>query len=417
MPTIFIGPPGIGKTTFTESQGESIVEIESTLDWKKINDKYAIYPQEYAGQSIGGSVVAFEHNIHWPALWVDEIIPRFLKAYKEGKNIMLSMITPTCIELASKFLEQFAHETYLILPPEHAHYEFFLKDSSRPKTWTNHLLTWNHTLSSKFLLQGLAAKLGIKILNNFPEMPINTSRPPATQTTKQGKQAVIFFTGTLGPFHRGHLELLIEAKKHLESLGWEVIKASVSPIIKSTEQRFGELGDIFLPAQNREIMIDLGILAHSWVERGNSVTNILNADQFELGEHPVQLAKTGTHAGAEVTTFWVNGTDALLDIKLFKAFQRAAKKDPQNKLRLLIIENRNSANYWTEENIKAQIPELEGVIDRLTVTDQQATSATKIREAMIAGDRISLAKHVGIAAVEAYLVGQMYKLQNKANGW
>jgi hypothetical protein len=111
---IFIGPPAIGKSRFNAKYKSLIMEPEAELDWKTVNRDYAVYLAKYAGKSIGGSVTSFEQNIHWPALWVDKIIPMVIKAIQQNKHIILSLITPTSIEMARTFLSSFKENTVMV---------------------------------------------------------------------------------------------------------------------------------------------------------------------------------------------------------------------------------------------------------------------------------------------------------------
>ena len=499
--SIFIGPPGTGKTRWEKSYPKLFLDPESSIDWSRINSIYNIYPKKRRGVSIGGSKVAFEYEIKWANVWIDEVLIRILTGFFLQKDVLMGIVTPTDIEVVNTFLKSFLDKVKILIPNKEEHWSRFWKDINRPKTWSNHLLTWQHTLSLRLLLVGLANNLNIPIITrlhiktrrkNLVKLPkreafwnkrrfiegingrwveINSDRNIVaiykSCTRENGlnlicdkssqmccdknhdcsnkiflkldsegkllsewistqklnldfknnlKNAVIFFTGTLAPIHRGHIGILEGAKKYLESNGWNIIGGYISPLVNLKKRRLGQLDHALKDVNHRSTMVLLSILRNSWLMDDFPIDNLLDKSLLEKDGHPIQkiyqrlLYQKVLPTDLPITTFWVNGTDGLLDIDFFSKLASCSNKNSMNPLRLLIVKNRKNKNNWSTKNILKNVPELEDIIDRHTLPSKKQTSAGEVRAALVKGNRKKVSDKVGIPSVEAYLMGLMYHL-------
>jgi nicotinic acid mononucleotide adenylyltransferase len=231
------------------------------------------------------------------------------------------------------------------------------------------------------------------------------------------KVAVIFFVGTLAPFHQGHLDILNTAKEKLEREGWYILGGYVSTFTNLDEKRTGNLSPILGDVHTRTTMIQLGTLDSDWIMSDHSTEHVLHVSLFEDNNHPTQRVLKRLRAQKvipeemEVTTFWVNGKDAHINTHFFKAFAHHALDIPMNPLRMAIIDNREGENIWSTDAIENTVPELNPFINRFTSSDNLATSATRIRAALENGNRNELRETVGIPLVESYLLGVMHEAE------
>lgn len=229
------------------------------------------------------------------------------------------------------------------------------------------------------------------------------------------KTAVLFFTGTLAPFHVGHLDLLDKAKAFLESEGWNVIGGYASTFANRKTERIGPLYDLFGSVDHRNAMLQLGALHSDWLMADLPVQHLLHSQQLADGTHPCQsiatrLRQSGAiDSEAPVTTFWVNGADAYLDPDFFGQLATHADSDPLNRLRMLVIENRPGGNAWTKTNIARSVPQLSPYVLRTRQRMKKPTSATAVRNALLSGDRTALRRSIGLPLVESYLIGIAHK--------
>ncbi|MCR4314305.1 MAG: hypothetical protein NUV84_03600, partial [Candidatus Uhrbacteria bacterium] len=126
------------------------------------------------------------------------------------------------------------------------------------------------------------------------------------------KNAVIFFTGTLAPFHRGHLATLSTAKAELQKKGWNILGGYVTTFTTLRSNRVGELVDVLNPVQHRHTTVQLGVATSDWLMADHPIDHVLDPAPLKHDQHPVQrIVKRLRECGAlskktPVTTFWIN---------------------------------------------------------------------------------------------------------------
>lgn len=497
---IFIGPPGVGKTTFKHKHPGRFIDPEDSINWKIMDQRYGLYPFSKFRDT---PHALYEHELDWSSIWTEEIFPRVFLALSLKKDLIMGLITPLNIEAISRFLSAFYGQAKLILPSEEEHYRWAWNDNKkRPRTWGPEFRTWKNTYWLRLLLRGLAEELHIQIVksptclakmrlqkekfanrkgvdrrgnifvetffNRWAELDVHkdiiamyrsvmtldgsiniqcdktakgcgrgshrcdlnivlqndiTGRPLSNWIArekmrpfeKKKKNAVIFFVGTLAPFHYGHLNLLDGAKLYLESLGWNVAAGYASTFVSRKEERIGELYPMLGSIDHRNAILQLGALSSDWLMVDFPVEHVLHSSLLKNGKHPSQrIAKRLRDCGAinskiPVTIFWVNGADAYLDKDFFRNFAEYANVDLLNPLRMLIVENRSGKNNWSKKNVMQTVPEVDPFILRYRNHMKNPTSATAIRNAMLSGDRIALRKLIGLPLVESYLLGILQK--------
>lgn len=233
---------------------------------------------------------------------------------------------------------------------------------------------------------------------------------------KQGqiKNALIFFAGTLAPFHQGHIHALNAAKSFLESKGWNVVGGYASVFEMIHESRVDDIYSIIGAVEHRNIMLQLGAMSSNWLMADFPVQHVLHSSLLKRGEHPAQrVAKRLRECGilspkTPVTTFWVNGKDGQMDTAFFNGFAEHAEADPLNPLRLLIIDNRQGEDMWSKRKLSASVPALSPFVTRYKVRQAHPTSATTVRSALSTSNRNELKRSVGLPLVESYLMGLMH---------
>ena len=228
------------------------------------------------------------------------------------------------------------------------------------------------------------------------------------------KNALIFFAGTLAPFHHGHLDALNSAKAFLESKGWNVVGGYASVFKKINDRRIDDIYSIFGSVEHRSSMLQLGTMRSDWLMADFPTQHVLRSSRLEQGDHPMQfLAKRLRKCGAlsseiPITTFWVNGKDAYMDSGFFKDFARHTDSDKLNPLRILIIDNRIGKDAWTRKRLAVAAPNLLPFIARHKLHQSNPTSATAVRNALKTSNRKELKQLVGLPLVESYLMGLMH---------
>lgn len=230
----------------------------------------------------------------------------------------------------------------------------------------------------------------------------------------QVKNALIFFGGTLAPFHHGHLDALNAAKLFLTSKGWNVIGGYVSAFEKINERRTDDMYSVIGSIEHRNIMLQLGVMGSDWLMADFPIKHVLHSSLLKRGEHPVQrLAKRLRECKAllsqtPITTFWVNGKDAYLDPVFYKDFAKYADIDPLNPLRLLIVDNRPGEDAWLKRKLSGAVPIVLPFVHYHKVRQADPTSATDVRNALKTSNRNELKHFVGLPLVESYLMGLMH---------
>jgi len=165
-------------------------------------------------------------------------------------------------------------------------------------------------------------------------------------------------------------------------------------------------------------MLTLGTLYSNWAMPDYPIKNLLDKNLLKKGIHPVQdIAKRLRANGiinskTVITTFWINGTDALLDSDFFRTFAECADNDKQNNLRIILVK-RLGKNLWSKSIISKEVPKLEKYILRCHSNFKNPTSGTKIRQAITINSRIQLRKAQEISLVEAYMLGLMHNDCNR----
>lgn len=489
---IFIGAPGVGKTHFSTKHFGKIIDPETSMDWKTISKMYESYLKKN-DQKI-------EFGLDWPAIWVEEVLPRLLTALIVEKDIAMGMITPTNVEIVRKFLKPFTRQTALIMPNEKKHYAQVVMDSKRPQTWGPESRGWQNTFWTRMLLLGLATELGLEIV----EEPVFTEK--SKQLTKRGlkarevifegktylevltgcwaeldesdeivaiydeisgeknevviqcnrksrscgsglhdcgknkilkkdvngvsltdwipqdklkplaenkKNAIIFFAGTFAPYHHGHNNAMEQAKLFLEADGWNVVGGYVSNFMQIREGRVGSLNHLLGSSNNRNAMMRLGVMDSNWIMADLPTQHVLDLSLLKQGKHPTQLIASrlrscgALEAETPVTTFWLNGKDAFFKESFYGEFGNYADAVSMNPLRMIIMDNRQGENLWDSKKIAESLPSLLPFINYCTSQNKNSTSATEVREALMAGNRAMLEDKVGISLVESFLIAKM----------
>lgn len=490
---IFIGPPGVGKTYFSEKYPHRFIDPETSISWKTMDVLFNPYS---GGKLRDANRPILEYELRWVSVWIEEVLPRIWTAFLLKKDVLMGMITPSNAEVVACFLEGLRQQTTLFLPDTQEHYSRFSSDSRRSRSWGSEIRGWQNTFWVRLLLRGLASEIGLRVekdpsissqkeqcqrltstrdviddqgrrylevfLNRWVEIDKNEeivafykqeSIHDAIITLRCDKKsrvcekgqhecdalrrivvdrewiatdklcvspktnnrnAIIFFAGSLAPFHRGHMSVMNAARKHLLEQGWNVLGGYASVFSELWEGRTGSVYSTIGSAEVRSIFLQLGARNSDWIMPDFPVKHVLEMKSLSEKTHPTQsivkrLRRTGViPESSSVTTFWVNGKDAHIDKSFFAEFAKQANQDPLNPLRMLIVDNRDGEDLWSQENIRCLIPELEPLIDRCRFRDSDPTSATRVRAALENGDRMALRNAVGIPAVQAYLMGLMY---------
>ena len=89
---IFIAPPGAGKTTLKKKYPGFFIDPEESIDWKRMDREHGLYHKHARRHS---SDAILEHELDWPTVWIDEVLPRLRAAEILGKHILMGMITPS----------------------------------------------------------------------------------------------------------------------------------------------------------------------------------------------------------------------------------------------------------------------------------------------------------------------------------
>ncbi|MBI2035160.1 MAG: hypothetical protein HYT12_00555 [Candidatus Liptonbacteria bacterium] len=495
----FIAPPGAGKTSFKLVNPNRFIDPEESINWKLMDAKYTLYPKNVLKRHAD---IILEHELDWPTVWNKEVLPRLRAALILEKNIIMGMIAPSNVEIASRFLKEFRKNTTLILPKEEIHFQqVWNHEAKRIRTWGPHLRGWQHTFWTRLLLLGLATDLSLHITQKPKLSKVSTRRKAGLVAREAGgnvqnrfvevffgrwaelnkngeivamhiamasdkdnvqlkcdrtakkcgrslhkcgekiilrkdvnghaltnwiaqdkvrslkdgqtKNALIFFAGTLAPFHHGHIDALNAAKSFLESRGWNIIGGYASVFKKINERRSDDIYSVLGSTEHRNIMLQLGVMGSDWLMADFPVQHVLRSSSLRRGEHPAQrLAKRLRECGAlslktPITTFWVNGKDAHMDAVFFNDFVAYAEADPLNPLRLLIIDNRSGEDMWSKRKLSAAAPALLPFVTRCKIHQVHPTSATAIRNSIKTANRNELNQLVGLSLVESYLIGLM----------
>jgi nicotinic acid mononucleotide adenylyltransferase len=496
---IFIGPPGVGKTSFKQKHSKEFIDPEDSINWKEMDKRYGFYPFHLFRKT---PHAIYEHELDWSLVWTEQILPRIFLALTLQKNIIMGLITPLNIEAAARFLVAFRKHATVILPEEEKHYGWIWKDTKRSRTWGAEFRTWKNTYWIRVLLRGLATDLNLKITNKLitPGNNIERNGTHATRmirgkngkifvesffgkwaeldvreeivsmydeitdttgqtklicdrsskicakgshnchspiTIKMGtdgnslehwiaqdklrplvknkKNAVIFFVGTLAPFHHGHLDLLDTAKSYLESQGWNIVAGYAAAFQNRKKERIGELYNLLGSIEHRNAALQLGTIHSGWVMADFPVAHVLRPQLLSKGTHPIQSItqrlreNRALDTETPITTFWVNGSDSYLDTNFFNHFAKYADNNSLNPLRLLIIDNRSGKNSWSAKSVSHSVPNLSRFIVRHQQRMKDPTSATRVRTAIVNGDRRMFRKSVGLPLVETYLLGILHK--------
>ncbi len=498
--TLFLGPPGAGKTTLQRKYPGRIIDPEESIDWMCMDAQHNPYPRRFRD----GVRVRFEYELDWPTVWIQQVLPRIWAAMLLQKDIVMGLITPGNAEIVCRFLEAFRNRTLLLLPKESQHLlQIWNDEKKRPKTWGSSLRGWQNTFWVRMLLRGIAQELGIPAVENAklekqptPRVKNTAMREVCTndgrvyievffgrwaeigdqeqivamygskeetdgvvltcdKTSKvcandahdcdvirhftqdtQGrplvswiaidklrpahrrKNALIFFTGTLAPFHRGHMSLLNAAKVALEQDGWNVLGGYATTFFDLYENRVGDLVDILGPIQHRHTLLQLGVSDSDWLMVDHPIEHVLDTATLNEGRHPTQLIAQrlreckALSPDTPITTFWINGKDALIEPDFFTSFAAHADSDPLNPLRMLIVDNRPGENAWSKEALVSCAPALVPFVQHACIHEAHPTSATAIREALATGNRMALRTTVGLPLIEAYLMGLMHTREN-----
>jgi cytidyltransferase-like protein len=77
----------------------------------------------------------------------------------------------------------------------------------------------------------------------------------------EGGKAVLVATGSFSPVHRGHIEMMENAKKWLEENGYEVIKGFISP----KHDSYVKTKSDWIPIEDRVAMLNL-MTKGSWID-------------------------------------------------------------------------------------------------------------------------------------------------------
>lgn len=257
--------------------------------------------------------------------------------------------------------------------------------------------------------------------NDFEGRPLSNwiACDKIKKVDKKKPNAVIFFAGTLAPFHHGHLNVLDGAKAFLEAKGWNVIGGYASTFANRKEDRFGDLAELFQPVEHRNAMLQLGSMHSDWLMADFPVQHVLHAQMLDENNHPAQLVVKrlrdcgAIEADLPVTTFWVNGEDGYLDPEFFGRFASHANDNVLNPLRMLIVDNRpGQEKMWSAKKIAKTVPSLEKFVLRYRQRMGKPTSATVIRNAILSGDRVAFRESLGLPLVESYLLGLLHKYVN-----
>jgi len=508
---IFIGPPGAGKTTLQKKFPGRFIDPEESINWPRADAQHGLYLQKT--RRVDPSII-LEHELDWPTVWIEEVLPRIWGGLMLNKDIVMGLITPSNVEIVHRFLSAFQKQTTLILPDEQQHFlQTWQQEHRRPRTWGTQLMGWQNTFWIRLLLEGLATDLKLKVVKQpkiskhktqariqgsdmrearntqgtkFVEVfhgrwaqldaqegivamyrssldnndnikhasgilltcdqtarvcgkgmhqchePVLLKTDinghdlrrwiahdkivrPTLKQKKTNKNAVIFFAGTLAPFHHGHLDALDAAKAHLESQGWNVIGGYASTFLNLKENRVSTLDPILGPAERRTTMIQLGTAFSKWLMADFPTQHVLDASLLARKQHPTQEVASRLRerqvieSDTPITTFWINGKDAYLDPHFFSAFADYADRDSLNPLRMLIIDNRPGENIWSHACLSVAVPALVPFVLRHTYHSKKPASATAVREALKTADRLALRETVGLPLVEAYLMGLMHK--------
>jgi hypothetical protein len=165
----FIGAPGVGKTTLQRKSPGRFIDPEESIDWKRMDKLHSLYFQKKRRVE---DAVILEHELDWPTVWLEEVLPRIWTALALEKDILMGLITPSNAEMVHRFLAAFQKNTQLILPAEEQHFlQTWNHGTRRPKTWGPQLMGWQNTFWIRLLLVGLATDLKIPIVTQPKHLP------------------------------------------------------------------------------------------------------------------------------------------------------------------------------------------------------------------------------------------------------
>jgi len=116
------------------------------------------------------------------------------------------------------------------------------------------------------------------------------------------KQAILLATGAFSPIHKGHFDMFKQAKEHLESQGYKVIKGYISP--KHNDYVASKTSD-YLDIDNRILLINKAVKESgmTWIE----VFDWESRQPNQMGKKHVVNKIQNLHPDAKI--FFVCGED------------------------------------------------------------------------------------------------------------
>ena len=130
--------------------------------------------------------------------------------------------------------------------------------------------------------------------------------------------AVCFYNGTFVPIHAGHLSVLLETKKYIESLGThELLGAYICPSHSGYAANKLSPEDI-IGAGHRLAMIQLAIEKLDWVmiDLFEVVQPSISPLSVTMGAF-ISRIRSQLPIGSQIDVFWLKGDDSLLIEKSF----------------------------------------------------------------------------------------------------
>jgi len=202
--------------------------------------------------------------------------------------------------------------------------------------------------------------------------------------------AVLVASGTMSPVHRGHVQMLHQAKDRLEHAGYTVVGAWLSPTNDLRAFREAKSsGSPELRSAFRQRVAELSVCDDDFVSVGSWEAGVETVTPREVAEKlrsRLKLRFQHSLEGMELVAFYVCGSDYAKRMSLAKGFQ-----GPPH-LGIVIVPREGEDEVFMEmpHQLVFQTDALKG--------DAAALSSTRLREAIKAGDSLKAAKYMALAA-------------------
>eukprot|EP00811_Abedinium_folium_P033655 NODE_6602_length_1656_cov_6.485939.p1 GENE.NODE_6602_length_1656_cov_6.485939~~NODE_6602_length_1656_cov_6.485939.p1 ORF type:complete len:439 (+),score=129.48 NODE_6602_length_1656_cov_6.485939:84-1319(+) len=235
----------------------------------------------------------------------------------------------------------------------------------------------------------------VKFKNNLFEAS-HAARPPKGY-------AVVLTTGGMNPLHRGHVQLLHQARWRLEAEGYGIVGMWLSPSHDTYLQRKAQaLRTIGLSAPFRLELARRAVMSDQFVAIGNWGASpersgwpdfpvVAKALQDALGEMKEGHVLRANRPGGEVQVFYACGTDVAQKCNLYKR-----SIQPKKSIGVVVVPRAG-------ETPRAEMPKDLVFVASPAAGEVASYSSTKIRTAIAASDEGYLSNAMSPACAELLL--------------